>query len=81
MGMVEGERGRERPRESHVDRQRQIYMGKLEGERSRGRKRATRTDKIMCLLEWWRVKKAVDDQEPHGRTKSMRGWEILNMKI
>ena len=27
--------------------------------------------------EWWRVKETGEDQESHGQTTSMSGWEIL----
>ena len=53
-----------------MDTEREILEGMVEGERGRERPRATSTDNIK---DWWRVKEAGEDQEPHGQTTSRTG--------
>ena len=63
-----------------MDREREILEGMVEDERGRERPRATWTDNIKAWTgkgrywrEWWRMKEAGKDQEPHGQTTSRHG--------
>ena len=57
-----------------------ILEGMVEGE-SQGKTKSHMDRQIKEWMgnigEWWRVKETGEDQESHGQTTSMSGWEIL----
>ena len=84
-GMVEGGRGRGRPRVTWTDNIKE-WMGNIGGNGGRW-KRQGKTKSHMdrqhqgvdgkYWREWWKVEETGEDQESHGQTTSRSGWEIL----